>query len=157
MTCVLTRDTQMKRPREKEAIWKEADVRLMKPQAQGRLQLHSYDKPRQHIKKQRHHSADTGLHSQSYDFSSSLYRCESWTIKNGLRPKESMLSNCGAGEHTWESLGLQGDRISQSQRKSVLNIHWKDWCWSWSSSTLATWCEELIHWEKNPDAGKDWR
>ena len=30
-------------------------------------------------------------------------------------------------------------------RKSVLNIHWKDWCWSWNSNTLATWCEELIH------------
>ena len=26
-----------------------------------------------------------------------------------------------------------------------MNIHWKDWCWSWSSNTLATWCEELIH------------
>ena len=33
-------------------------------------------------------------------------------------------------------------------RKSVLNIHWKDWCWSWSSSTLATWHEELIHWRR---------
>ena len=29
--------------------------------------------------------------------------------------------------------------------KSVLNIHWKDWCWSWSSDTLATWWEELTH------------
>ena len=28
-------------------------------------------------------------------------------------------------------------------KKSVLNIHWKDWCWSWNSNTLATWCEEL--------------
>ena len=26
--------------------------------------------------------------------------------------------------------------------------HWKDWCWSWSSSTLATWCEELTHWKR---------
>ena len=26
-----------------------------------------------------------------------------------------------------------------------LNIHWKDWCWSWNSNTLATWCEELTH------------
>ena len=26
-----------------------------------------------------------------------------------------------------------------------LNIHWKDWCWSWKSNTLATWCEELTH------------
>ena len=25
------------------------------------------------------------------------------------------------------------------------NIHWKDWCWSWSSNNLATWCEELTH------------
>ena len=31
----------------------------------------SYDQPRQHIKKQRHNSADTGLSSQSYGFSSS--------------------------------------------------------------------------------------
>ena len=37
-----------------------------------------------------------------------------------------------------------------------MNIHWKDWCWSWSSNTLATWCEELTHW-KDSDAGKDWR
>ena len=31
----------------------------------------SYDKPRQHIKKQRHYFADKGLSSQSYSFSSS--------------------------------------------------------------------------------------
>ena len=30
----------------------------------------------------------------------------------------------------------------------ILNIHWKDWCWSWSSNTLATWCEELTHWKR---------
>ena len=47
-----------------------------------------------------------------------------------------------------ESLGRQADQTSQSYRKSVLNIHWKDWCWSWNSNTLATWCEELTHWKK---------
>ena len=26
---------------------------------------------------------------------------------------------------------------------SVMNVHWKDWYWSWSSNTLATWCKEL--------------
>ena len=26
-----------------------------------------------------------------------------------------------------------------------LSIHWKDWGWSWSSSTLATWYKELFH------------
>ena len=33
-------------------------------------------------------------------------------------------------------------------KKSVLNIHWKDWCWSWNSNTLAAWCEEPTHWKR---------
>ena len=37
---------------------------------------------------------------------------------------------------------------SMDCRKSVLNIHWKDWCWSWSSNTLATWCKELTLWKR---------
>ena len=57
-----------------------------------------------------------------------------------------MLLNCGVGEDSWVSLGLQGDPTSQSLQKSVLNIHWKDWCWS--SNPLATWCEELTHWKR---------
>ena len=32
--------------------------------------------------------------------------------------------------------------------KSLLNIHWRDWGWSWSSNTLATWFEELTHWKR---------
>ena len=54
----------------------------------------------------------------------------------------------GVGEDSWESLGLQGDQTIQSLRKSVLNIHWKDWYWSWNSNTLATWCEELTPWKR---------
>ena len=48
----------------------------------------SYDKPRQHIKKQRHHFADKGPYSQSYGFSSShvwmwhLDPKEGWVPKN---------------------------------------------------------------------------
>ena len=38
-----------------------------------------------------------------------MYGCESWTIK-----KELMLLNCGVGENSWESLGLQGDPTSPS-------------------------------------------
>ena len=56
-----------------------------------------------------------------------------------------MLLNCGVGEDSWESLGLQGYSTSELQKKSVLNIHWEDWCWSWNSNTLATWCKELTH------------
>ena len=29
-----------------------------------------------------------------------------------------------------------------------LNIHWKKWCWSSNSNTLATWWEELTHWKR---------
>ena len=35
-----------------------------------------------------------------------------------------------------------------SYKETVLNIHWKDWCWSWNSNTLAIWCKELIHWKR---------
>ena len=62
-----------------------------------------------------------------------------------LSTKELMLLNCGVREDSWESLGLQGNSTCQSYRKSVLNIHWKDWCWSWNSNILATWYKELTH------------
>ena len=101
----------------------------------------SYDQPRQHIKKQRHYFANKGPSSQSYGFPRSrvwmweLDCEESWVVKMHL--------NCGVG--TWKSLGLQGDATSPSERKSVLNIHWKDWCWSWNFNTLATGYKELTH------------
>ena len=65
-----------------------------------------------------------------------------------LSTEEFFVLICGVGEDFWESLGLQGDQTSQFKRQSVLNIHWKDWCWSQNSNTLATWCEELAHWKR---------
>ena len=53
-----------------------------------------------------------------------------------------MLLNCGVGEDSWESLGLQGDPTSPSKGDQSW-VHWKVWCWSWNSNTLASWCEEL--------------
>ena len=38
-----------------------------------------------------------------------------------------------------------GSRRVRHEGISLLNIHWKDCCWSWNSNTLATWCEELTH------------
>ena len=29
-----------------------------------------------------------------------------------------------------------------------MNIHWKDWCWNWSSNTWASWCKETTHWKR---------
>ena len=66
-------------------------------------------------------------------------------IQKKLSTKELMLLKSGVREDSWESLGLQRDPISPSLNKSLLNIHWKDWCWSWSSNTLDTWCEKLTH------------
>ena len=41
----------------------------------------SFSKPRQCIKKQRHHFANKGPYSQSYGFLVVMYGCESWTTK----------------------------------------------------------------------------
>ena len=106
----------------------------------------SYNKPRHRIKNQRCYFADKGLYSQSYGYSSShvwmweLDHKEGWALKNWCLH--------GAGEVSWASLGLQGDQASQSWRKSAPNMHWKDWCWSWNSNNLSTWCEQLTHWKR---------
>ena len=48
----------------------------------------SYDKPRQCIKKQRHHFADKGLYSlKAMVFPVVMYRCESWTVKKAERQR----------------------------------------------------------------------
>ena len=89
--------------------------------------MESYDKPTQCIKKQRHHFANKGPHSHSYGFSSS--HVWMWELDHKERAEELML-------------------CSQSLGKSVLNIHWKDWWWSWNSNSLSTLCEELTHWKR---------
>ena len=71
----------------------------------------SYDQPRQHIKKQNHYFVNKGPSSQGYGFSSSHVWCGLW---RKLSTKELMLLNCGFGEDSWESLGLQGESTSPS-------------------------------------------
>ena len=75
-----------------------------------------------------------------------IYECESWTIKKAEH-QELMLLNCCVGKDAWECLGQLGDQTGQSKRKSVLNIHWKDWCWSWNSNIFANWSKQLTHWK----------
>ena len=64
-----------------------------------------------------------------------------------LSAEELMLLNCGVGEDSWESLGLQGDPNSPFWRRSALGFLWREWCWSWNSGNLATSCEELTQWK----------
>ena len=77
-------------------------------------------------------------------FPVAMYRCESWTIKKAERWRiDAFELWC------WRRLlrvPWTARRSNQSiLKESVLNIHLKDWCWSWNSNTLATWCEELTH------------
>ena len=44
-----------------------------------------YDKPRQHIKKQRHYFGNKDPSSQGYGFPVVIYGCESWTVKKAER------------------------------------------------------------------------
>ena len=56
-----------------------------------------------------------------------MYGCERWTIKKAEGQKMDAFELCFL-EKTLERpfALLQVDQTSQSQRKSILNIHWKD-------------------------------
>ena len=54
-----------------------------------------------------------------------MYECESWTIKK-MSAEELMFLNCGVGEDSCESLGLQGDPTSPFGRRSALEFLWKE-------------------------------
>ena len=49
-------------------------------------------------------------------------------------------------ESPWNSKEIKP--INPKVLEGLKNIHWKDWCWSWSCNTLATWCKELTHWKR---------
>ena len=104
------------------------------------------DQPRQHILKK---SRDITLPKKVYlvkamVFPVVLYGYESWTIKKAkLQRIDAFALWC------YRRL-LRVTWTARRSNKSILkeispNIHWKDWCWSWNSNTLATSCEELTH------------
>ena len=106
----------------------------------------SSDKSSQCIKKERHHCADKVLYSQSYGFS----RSDVWMWE--LDIKEDWVSK----NWCFQIMVLEKiPRVAETARRSnqlipgKINpkIHWKNWCWSWSS-TLATWCVVPTHWER---------
>ena len=70
------------------------------------------DQPRQDIKNQRNYFADKYPSSQSYGFCGSHVWMWELDYKE-LSTEELMLLNCGVGEDSCESLGLQRDQTSQ--------------------------------------------
>ena len=102
------------------------------------------------ILKSRHYFADKALSNQSYGFSSShvwvleLDHKEGWALKNWWfwtvvleRTLESPL----------DCKEIKLVNIKGNLKEIVLRIFRIPWCWSWSSNTLATWCEEMTHWK----------
>ena len=68
-----------------------------------------------------------------------MYGCESWTVKKAESWRIDAFE-------LWRWRRLL--RVPWTARRSVLGVHWKDWCWSWNSNTLATSCKELTHWKR---------
>ena len=114
------------------------------------------DKPRQHIKKQRQHSASKSLYSQSYGFPSNhvwmweLDHKQGWGLKNGwfwtvvLEKTLKRPLNCKEikpvnpkGNQSWVFIG-------KTDAEASAPILWPPDVKNW-----------LIG--KDPDAGKDWR
>ena len=76
-----------------------------------------------------------------------MCRCENWTIKKAERWRiDAFELWC------WRRLL----RVPSTERRPHQSIQkeispeysLEGWCWSWNSSTLATWCEELTHWKR---------
>ena len=116
----------------------------------------SLDKPRQHIKKQRHHIANKSLYSQSYGFSSShvwmwaLDHKVGWVLKNW---------------YFW-TVVLEKTLESPLDCKEIQPVHSEgDQSWIFIGRTDAEaetpilWLPDAKNWltGKDPDAGKDWK
>ena len=84
-----------------------------------------------------------------------MYGCDSWTIKKvECQIVDAFELWCWRRVLT---VPWTARRYNQSILKDIsLNIHWKDWCWSWNSNN---WPPDANNWllGKDPDAGKDWR
>jgi len=76
-----------------------------------------------------------------------MYGCESWTVKKAEHRRiDAFVLWC------WRRL-LRVPWTARRSNQSILKeispgILWKEWCWSWNSSTVATSCEELTHWKR---------
>ena len=76
-----------------------------------------------------------------------MYRCDSWNIKKAEHRKIDVFELW-----CWRRL-LRVPWTARRSNQSILKginpkYNWKDWCWSWSSNTLAIWRKQLIHWRR---------
>ena len=114
----------------------------------------SYDKSRQHIKKQRHHFANKGVYSQSYGFSSSHVWMWELDHKEGWAPKNWWF---------W-TVVLEKTLENPQDCKEITPVNPKgnqSWIFIGRTDTEAPILRppDMKSWltGKDPDAGKDWR
>ena len=74
-----------------------------------------------------------------------MYGCERWTVKKAEHWRIDAFELW-----RWRQLLRVLSTVSRSTqsilKRSVLGVHWKDWCWN--SNTLATSWEVLTHWKR---------
>ena len=116
----------------------------------------SYDKPRQHIKKQRHYFANKIHLVRSMVFPVVMYGCESWTIKKGEHQR------IGAFE-LWCCRRLLWVPWTEKEIQPVHPKGNQSWIFigrtDAEAETPILWSPDVKNWliGKDPDAGKDWR
>ena len=99
------------------------------------------------ILKSRHYFAKKVHLVKAMVFPVVMYGSESWTVKKAEHRRiDAFELWCW---RRFLRVPWTSRRSNQSiLKRSVVNIHWKDWCWRWNFNTLATCCEELTHWER---------
>ena len=116
----------------------------------------SHDKPKQHIKKQRHHFANKGLYNQTYDFSSIHVRMWELDHKEGWE-----LKNWG-----FQTVVLEKTLKSPLDSEEVKPVNSKgnqSWIFIGRTDVEAEapilWSPDAKNWliGKDCDAGKDWK
>ena len=85
-----------------------------------------------------------------------IYGCESWTIKKAECQRIEMLSKCGTGEDSWESLDSKEMKpVNPKGNEPWIFIGRADI----EAEALILWPPDAKKWliGKDPDAGKNWR
>ena len=102
----------------------------------------------------------TKVHIKVMLFPVVMYGWKSWTRKKAEHWRTDAFELRYCRRHLWTFLDCKEIQPVHPKGNSVLNIHWKDWCWIWSSNNLATWCEELTYWKRlmlGKIEGRRWR
>ena len=65
------------------------------------------------------------------------------------RPQERFhLTGCMLSRYVMSNSSWSYSSSGRILKEISPKFHWKHWCWSWNSNTLATWWEELTHWKR---------